>query len=569
MRLFVACVALWLSTVSFATAVTTFEPRIIHGDGFDVSSPVALDRSRAEYELNWNFAVSYGTYEQYSDGLYFASQCGASYLGHGWFLTAAHCIDSTQFNSDGVAVGSFRKFERSVFDVEEVRVHPLYDVGSIAFDLALIRIRSDLISTLNTYTSPVDLPTVNKAVSTDFRLAGWGATSPSFSNPQPADSLQRARLALQQDNDCAQVYGPTYDPAVMICALGNQPNPQDSCYGDSGGGLIAYEPLANGKLGRMLEGVVSFGAVCGQQASVYARADDFWLNEVYHFDVPTPESVGLNISAYLPTTSDPVNTVGTLTIRNNTAQSIQLGNLQSLGHFVVNGTCTSVPANGRCTVQVSNPTTGSLRGGVLFYVDGKRVFYPLYQRVKSSLAPNDANFFVYDETNWQYDSVTASLTAAPSTGNVVFDVKNEGFYGAGVGFLELDLNLDIADGFDTLSIDADGLGGRVELTGQCTERLAFKVAPGDTVSVFYSAASGRRGNVVELNNLTVVPATTLTNVLRSGCVVKQDFSTTGGASGGSGGVTKTGSAGTYALAGLLLLLGVGRRSKNVSRSSAS
>lgn len=229
--------------------------RIINGVGFDVSKPV---ESLAEFERNWNYTAGYGTY-QYP---YFYRQCGASYLGEGWFLTAAHCLANQA--TDVVAFGHYLTNEQVLVDVQQAYAHPLYDAGDFSFDLALLKVSPDDIAAYGNYDGLVlpkraSVPAYAQAPSQNFRIAGWGATSPLATDPRPANNLQRANLSLQSDNTCTMLYGDVYDPEVMLCALGAQQPVQDSCQGDSGSGLLAFETLGmeNGEplLGREVQGL--------------------------------------------------------------------------------------------------------------------------------------------------------------------------------------------------------------------------------------------------------------------------------------------------------------------------
>lgn len=562
MRALVVGLALFFNVLVSVLANASVSPRIINGDAFN--SSVA---SKAEFATNWSYVAGYGEYSVVNGVQRFFEQCGASYAGNGWFVTAAHCIDSSQAQWDAVVVGSPYAPERSLIAVQQAIVHPLYDYGSIAFDLALLKVNESELSDAiarNNMAAPitwVTLATPTSPLSSQFRLAGWGSTDKNVTRFSFPDWLHRAFVVKKQDADCSNLYGDLFDPELMICAFGNIKPFQDSCSGDSGSGLLR-DHNEGGVLSNRLEGVVSYGAVCGEAPSVYARADDPWLNQIINENRALPENLGLAVSSYLPTvTSDNVAS-GTVTITNHNNNAVTLsvqGVTNAAGQFDVeaNGCVGSLAAKQSCEVTVRNSVAQSTRGGMVITVGGQQAFYPLYQRVSQALVEDD-NFFIYRQTNWQYQDST--LTAPADSGQVVFDVKAEAFDGNQRAFLQFDLLLNTLKNWDTLSIDANSLAGRLEFTGECSERLAFEVSPGDTITLFYSKGSSERGgsnNQVTLANLQVVDKSVSKLATRSNCLVNSNYAETNTGTSGS----KSGSTQIHFLAGLLLLLVICRKKR--------
>lgn len=535
--------------------------RIINGVGFDVSKPV---ESLAEFERNWNYTAGYGTY-QYP---YFYRQCGASYLGEGWFLTAAHCLANQA--TDVVAFGHYLTNEQVLVDVQQAYAHPLYDAGDFSFDLALLKVSPDDIAAYGNYDGLVlpkraSVPAYAQAPSQNFRIAGWGATSPLATDPRPANNLQRANLSLQSDNTCTMLYGDVYDPEVMLCALGAQQPVQDSCQGDSGSGLLAFETLGmeNGEplLGREVQGVVSYGGTCAEAASVYARTDDPWLNAMLS-GANQPETVGLAVESYFPTSPSTTISQGQITFTNTSASPLSLNNLNAKGFSITSSGCSAaLPPGDSCSITLQNETTKSARALLEFYVKGEQVVYPLYQRVISQPLADDENFLIHPYTNWEYNELTATLTAPAYTGQVVFEVKQS-------GFLVFDLSMNIAESRDVLNIDANKLGGRVALDGQCTESLAVPVEAGDNIAVFYGRYGSNAlsaGNFVQLSTMTIENPTDHKLITRSNCVVAppeySSAASDSGSNGNSAAPTKAGSAHWAFMASILLALFVCRRNR--------
>jgi secreted trypsin-like serine protease len=96
-------------------------------------------------------------------------------------------------------------------------------------------------------------------------IAGFGLTAQGAQ--QPPDTMQRARVPIQSDADCASS-SDAFDAATMLCA-GYPQGGTDTCQGDSGGPLLAR--ALDGT--QRLVGATSFGDGCAQpgKPGIYAR----------------------------------------------------------------------------------------------------------------------------------------------------------------------------------------------------------------------------------------------------------------------------------------------------------
>jgi hypothetical protein len=102
-------------------------------------------------------------------------------------------------------------------------------------------------------------------------VSGWGEV-----NPQPGGGLdyplrlRKTRVPLVAATLCEEAYASIEQPITprMLCAGGGPTEAQshaDSCYGDSGGPLIAPgSPAGSSPAGDVLLGLVDFGNGCGQ-----------------------------------------------------------------------------------------------------------------------------------------------------------------------------------------------------------------------------------------------------------------------------------------------------------------
>jgi secreted trypsin-like serine protease len=212
----------------------------------------------------------------YSGGRFF---CGASVVAPNAVLTAAHCVTDPHSRepvlprSLEIVTGRYDLNDTSAgqeTDVRRIFVHPDWK-PRIRHDVAVLRLKAP------TSSPPALLPTkaedrIETSAGSELRVAGWGATRSNGS--QPSDVLLDVAVYSISNQDCRPYY-PTFRPAEEVCAFGEeQPDGtfDDSCFGDSGGPLIARSPR-----GILLVGAVSYGPdnLCGiEKPGVYATTAD-------------------------------------------------------------------------------------------------------------------------------------------------------------------------------------------------------------------------------------------------------------------------------------------------------
>lgn len=194
------------------------------------------------------------------------SYCGASYIGDGWVLTAAHCVDGDSPSQIAVKIGGYyyngNDGVRS--NISQIHIHPQYNSRNLSHDIALLKLSTVPIGVTSVAIAEGSLNQYVRA-GEPLTVAGLGRTAEGGSSP---NALQEVEVPLISDATCRQAGG-TYSTVgdVSFCA-GVPQGGIDSCQGDSGGPIVINR---SGSITQL--GIVSWGIGCARPGKYGVYSD--------------------------------------------------------------------------------------------------------------------------------------------------------------------------------------------------------------------------------------------------------------------------------------------------------
>jgi len=374
--------SLWLCTAGAADIST----RIIGGS--------SLSSGSGDFYVALMEEFSWGSAGQ----SYWLPFCGATYLGDGLVITAAHCTEiMTSKDRYAVVVGNTGEMEylycrttggtrecetdtdtnagsrymhaiaytgsnEIVIDRSMVIEHPAY--RPYGHDIAIIKLSSLPSGTTATLSLSDDADDWRVNVGDGYRVIGHGNTysSPSpiplLSNFKPSAELLFIDIASHPDTRCTSVYRTNFESNNMLCAgdTATFPNStfnggQDACQGDSGGPLYLSDDS-------ILVGVVSWGSRCAKYPGVYSDvfAMRHWINSaIANLNGDHEFSTEVDFGSV----PESMNRTADWTFHNtNSTDDVNLKNFDfsglRAGYLVLSNSCIGpVAANDSCSISLS------------------------------------------------------------------------------------------------------------------------------------------------------------------------------------------------------------------------
>lgn len=291
---------------------TEVEPRIVGG------GPAAAQ--------DWKF------YTQIVSHSSNRSYCGASYIGNGYVLTAAHCVDGDAPSQIAVKIGGviYNGTDGVRENVSEIHIHPSYNSINLDNDIALLKLAS-----IPQGAVPVEIADGSLsqyAVVGDWlTVAGLGRTSEGGSSPSV---LQEVDVPLISDATCRQAGGSYSNVGAVSFCAGVPEGGIDSCQGDSGGPIVINRSGVITQLG-----IVSWGIGCARPGKYGVYSDiaalRSFVNQVTGSNPPS-ETVSVGYTANQTLTSFKVGELKqhVFTVKNNGTANFTVDNISLVGSGV-------------------------------------------------------------------------------------------------------------------------------------------------------------------------------------------------------------------------------------------
>ncbi|MBC5830882.1 serine protease [Vibrio metschnikovii] len=261
---------------------------------------------------------------------YVGQFCAGTYLGDGYVLTAAHCIEEVMVKDFHVHLGIHdlknADTEGKRSEVKAVYIHEQYNLpdSGNGYDIALVEL----------YDKP-DLPSIdlepqykdNKEIlnNTILTIVGWGDRNPTMEAQDFPSTLHEVEVPYVLRASC-QNLGEPYDEIgeESICA-GYLSGGKDSCQADSGGPLLHVGD--NGEIKQL--GVVSWGLGCAQPNAygVYANVSYFydWIGKIKNSGISYTQYTRHNVTA---AEKEGASIIKTLELSNVTSEPLAIHSIE-------------------------------------------------------------------------------------------------------------------------------------------------------------------------------------------------------------------------------------------------
>jgi len=343
-----------------------------------------------------------------SDEFHWKPFCGASYIGDGLILTAAHCISSIEMKvwlgdpgnnmgyqvcgqsscsvtdvkpvKDDVRAALFPSANSLLLDinttnsVRDVYIHKEFNPNTYENDIALIRLDSVPTSEAVQLPQSNDYPQLATS-GEEVTVLGLGDTTYNSEIFHASKDLLKVDLPAVSNSACSGVYS-NFNSDVMVCAgylngMDGSDIRKDSCQGDSGGPLVRSTGT-----GYVQYGIVSFGFLCAETYGVYSSVYglNYWINALKAYWLG---KLDFDWQVDFGTSEEALNKSLTWTFSNNSENPVAIGswdfNSLSSGFSVGTNECqTTLAVGDKCEVTfiAGFNSIGSYSGRAFFTAEG-------------------------------------------------------------------------------------------------------------------------------------------------------------------------------------------------------
>ncbi|XP_069668930.1 venom serine protease 34-like [Periplaneta americana] len=203
---------------------------------------------------------------------------GGTIIAKRYVLTAAHSLLNRAIETTGVLVGDhdistgYDTSSAKVLLAESFQIHPAYISDTLANDIAVIRVKKDIIFSYEIGPACLPFRFPNTNVGDVVTMLGWGTTEQA--GPK-SDVLLQTKLYIIPLKNCTDTFGSKVT-SNQICTFKSG---TDACQADSGGPVLWSGP---GNRLHLLA-VISYGKGCalgypGVNTRVYAYID--WILDI-------------------------------------------------------------------------------------------------------------------------------------------------------------------------------------------------------------------------------------------------------------------------------------------------
>ncbi|KAG5673169.1 hypothetical protein PVAND_003237 [Polypedilum vanderplanki] len=218
-----------------------------------------------------------------------AWNCGGNLITESFVMSAAHCMMVDGRKPNVVRLGDIDLKSNlddlfvQQFGIHSIIKHPEYSAFTNQNDIALIRLRGNVIPTMHVVPACLNS---GKVPTEYFEGAGYGQDE----NGLQTNKLLKVQLKLVEMNTCQKSYELQLSEATQICAESYREDiefPQDLCYGDSGSALqYMNTDIVEGEMfykTPTLVAITSFGIGCGFGIpAVYVNVSNYihWIESI-------------------------------------------------------------------------------------------------------------------------------------------------------------------------------------------------------------------------------------------------------------------------------------------------